>query len=86
MVQRSRQKPARPAWSWREIPVLNETACTGCGLCCVLCPTDCLAMSGTVPWLHRPAACIGCAVCVLVCPAAALEMNVLKAEEECGGE
>ena len=82
MVQRSRRQTAQAAWKSREVPVLDETACTGCGLCCVLCPTDCLAMAGTMPWLPRPLACIGCAVCALVCPAAALEMKRAATYEE----
>jgi MinD superfamily P-loop ATPase len=86
MVQRSRQKPAQPTWKWQEVPVLNETLCTGCGLCCALCPTDCLAMAGTVPWMPRPVACIGCAVCALVCPAAALAMTILGADDVGGGD
>jgi formate hydrogenlyase subunit 6/NADH:ubiquinone oxidoreductase subunit I len=58
----------------RELPVLDETRCIGCGDCVTVCPTDCLAMSGLVPWLPRPHDCIGCAVCVFVCPTAALRM------------
>jgi MinD superfamily P-loop ATPase len=76
MAQRRRPTPAQPTWQWREVPVLNETTCTGCGLCCVLCPTDCLAMNGPIPWMPRPGECIGCGVCALICPATALEMQV----------
>jgi len=60
---------------WQEYPILDETLCTGCGRCATLCPTDCLAMKGPLPWMPRPAACIGCAVCALVCPASALRMG-----------
>jgi 2-oxoglutarate ferredoxin oxidoreductase subunit delta len=62
-------------WLWQEFPDLDETACTGCEICCVLCPTDCLEMRRAVPWMPRPAECIGCAVCALVCPADALRMR-----------
>jgi formate hydrogenlyase subunit 6/NADH:ubiquinone oxidoreductase subunit I len=86
MVQRSHQKPAQPNWKRHEVPVLDETACTGCGRCCALCPTDCLAMAAHVPWMPRSAACIGCAVCALICPAAALQMTLLDAADEDGGE
>ncbi|HYT88189.1 MAG TPA: 4Fe-4S dicluster domain-containing protein [Gemmataceae bacterium] len=58
----------------RELPVLNETLCTGCGDCVPICPTDCLAMNAYLPWMPRPAACVSCTLCVLVCPAGALEM------------
>ena len=57
-----------------ELPVLNETLCTGCGDCVRICPTDCLAMDGLLPWLPRPSACVSCTLCVLVCPVKALDM------------
>ena len=50
-----------------ELPLLDETRCTGCGDCVPVCPTDCLEMSAGLPWLPRPHDCIGCEVCVLVC-------------------
>jgi NAD-dependent dihydropyrimidine dehydrogenase PreA subunit len=58
----------------RELPILDETRCTGCGDCVMVCPTDCLAMSGPIPWLPRPGECVSCSVCVLICPTAALRM------------
>ena len=85
MAQRAQKKTSAFTWKGREVPVLNEAVCTGCGLCCALCPTDCLIMAGPMPWMPRPAACIGCAVCALACPAAALDMKVLAAEEDCDG-
>jgi formate hydrogenlyase subunit 6/NADH:ubiquinone oxidoreductase subunit I len=60
--------------SFWNLPILDETLCVGCGDCAAVCPTDCLEMTGSVPWLPRPAACVSCALCVLVCPAAALEI------------
>lgn len=54
------------------LPTLDETRCTGCGDCVRLCPADCLAMAGRLPWLPRPRDCISCAVCVLICPVSAL--------------
>jgi NAD-dependent dihydropyrimidine dehydrogenase PreA subunit len=57
-----------------ELPVVDETRCTGCGDCVVACPVDCLAMSGPLPWLCRPGQCISCSLCVLVCPDEALHM------------
>jgi NAD-dependent dihydropyrimidine dehydrogenase PreA subunit len=57
-----------------ELPVVDETRCTGCGDCVVACPADCLAMRGPLPWLSRPGLCISCALCVLVCPDEALRL------------
>jgi NAD-dependent dihydropyrimidine dehydrogenase PreA subunit len=67
-----------------DLPVLNETLCTGCGDCVAICPTDCLAMAGTFPWLARPAACVSCTLCVLVCPAHALEMAAPDEGDDAG--
>ena len=57
-----------------ELPLLDETLCTGCGDCVAVCPTACLEMAGPLPWLPRPAACVSCSLCVLVCPAGALAL------------
>lgn len=57
-----------------ELPQLDETRCTGCGDCVACCPTTCLALNGSLPWLPRPGDCIHCTLCVLVCPADALRM------------
>lgn len=59
----------------RELPLLDETHCTGCGDCVAACPASCLATAGPLPWLPRPTDCICCGVCVLVCPAAAVKMD-----------
>jgi NAD-dependent dihydropyrimidine dehydrogenase PreA subunit len=58
-----------------EVPQVDETRCTGCGDCVVVCPVDCLAMKGPLPWLVRPNHCISCALCVLICPDEALRMT-----------
>jgi NAD-dependent dihydropyrimidine dehydrogenase PreA subunit len=55
-----------------ELPLLDETRCTGCGDCVAVCPTDCLALAGALPWLPRPGDCVSCGLCVAVCPAGAL--------------
>lgn len=59
---------------WLELPLLDETRCTGCAECVAVCPTDCLEMSGPNPWLARPRDCISCSLCVLLCPTGALTM------------
>jgi ferredoxin len=57
-----------------DLPMLDETRCTGCGDCVTLCPTDCLELAGHLPWLPRPLDCISCGLCVLVCPVEALSI------------
>lgn len=57
-----------------ELPVLDETRCTGCGDCIEVCPTQCLDLAGRLPRLARPLDCVSCAVCVMVCPVDALKM------------
>ncbi len=57
-----------------ELPLLDETRCTGCGDCVVICPADCLEMNGPLPWLPRPGDCISCSLCAVVCPVQAISM------------
>jgi NAD-dependent dihydropyrimidine dehydrogenase PreA subunit len=62
-----------------ELPLLDETRCTGCADCVAVCPTDCLAMTAALhgpalPTLARPVDCVSCSLCVLICPADALHM------------
>jgi NAD-dependent dihydropyrimidine dehydrogenase PreA subunit len=59
----------------RDLPLLDETRCTGCGDCVAVCPTNCLAMAGAIPWLIRPADCVSCAACIAVCPAEAIRLE-----------
>ena len=58
-----------------ELPRLDETKCTGCGDCAVICPVACLEMAGLLPWLPRPRDCIACNLCVLVCPVSAIQLT-----------
>jgi formate hydrogenlyase subunit 6/NADH:ubiquinone oxidoreductase subunit I len=58
-----------------ELPALDPGKCVACGDCVAVCPADCLAMAGPLPWLPRPLDCVGCAACVLVCPADALRIK-----------
>lgn len=57
-----------------EIPLLDQTRCSGCGDCVAVCPTDCLIMCDGAPFLARPNDCVSCGLCVLVCPTAALSL------------
>jgi NAD-dependent dihydropyrimidine dehydrogenase PreA subunit len=58
------------------LPLIDETLCTGCGDCVVVCPTECLAMAGRLPGLSAPADCVECALCVQVCPVRAIQLVV----------
>jgi formate hydrogenlyase subunit 6/NADH:ubiquinone oxidoreductase subunit I len=58
-----------------ELPVLDDTRCTNCGDCVVICPTDCLEASMPIPWLPRPHDCIACSLCALICPVEAIRME-----------
>ncbi|HEX3315322.1 MAG TPA: 4Fe-4S binding protein [Gemmataceae bacterium] len=69
-----RKTKARPLPLNREWPTLDERRCNGCGWCVRLCPTDCLTMSGPLPFLARSVDCNSCGVCVLVCPTLAIAM------------
>jgi Fe-S-cluster-containing hydrogenase component 2 len=57
-----------------DLPLLDQTRCTGCGDCVKVCPTDCLEMNGPLPWLPRPLDCVSCALCCVVCPVDALRL------------
>ena len=58
-----------------ELPLLDETRCSGCADCVAVCPTDCLIMQRAAPYLVRPTDCVSCGLCVLVCPSAALQLG-----------
>ena len=68
-----------PAW---ELPVLDPWRCNACGLCVIVCPTQCLHGSRLGPWLIRPLDCLACAACVQVCPENALQMVDLPEHDE----
>ena len=57
-----------------ELPVLDETRCSGCGDCVRACPAGCLEMTGRLPWLPRPGDCVRCGLCAEVCPTGAIRL------------
>lgn len=63
-----------------ELPVVDTVRCTGCGDCVAVCPAECLALAGRLPWLPRPLDCLSCTVCELVCPTQAIRMALLAGE------
>jgi len=66
------------AWARLPLPELDERRCTGCGRCVAVCPAECLALAGPLPWLPRPGACIRCTACAVACPTEAIAV-ALKA-------
>ena len=55
---------------------LDETKCTACGVCVLICPTHCFAWSPIVgPWLARPGACTSCGACELLCEPKAIAVH-----------
>lgn len=57
------------------LPMVDERTCIGCAECVEICPTACLEMAGSRPWLPRPRDCTACTACELVCPTDAIEMR-----------
>ncbi|MEE4270654.1 MAG: ATP-binding protein [Thermoanaerobaculales bacterium] len=56
-----------------KIAVIDEDACTECGLCETLCRYDAIRGNGSVPDID-PIACEGCGVCAWFCPERAIDM------------
>jgi MinD superfamily P-loop ATPase len=54
-----------------EVPVVNETKCTRCGLCSDLCQFKAISLLGDIV-LTFPEMCHGCGGCLAVCPEGAL--------------
>jgi MinD superfamily P-loop ATPase len=64
------------------LPFVDARTCTGCGDCVVVCPTNCLALAGSLPWLARPADCLSCELCKLICPTDAIRMVDVDLQNE----
>lgn len=60
------------AWRW----ILRQSDCTGCGICCDVCPHGAIAMPHTAAYpAEVPQACTGCLECVEQCPFDAIEVS-----------
>ncbi|MEM2878769.1 MAG: pyruvate synthase subunit PorD [Candidatus Hadarchaeales archaeon] len=59
--------------SWRSMrPVVDESKCTGCGICWLYCPDA--AISKEKPVRIDYSHCKGCGICANECPAKAIRM------------
>ena len=54
--------------------VVDESTCTGCGICVDACPTQAISMVGDVAKVD-PAKCDGDKACVDACPVQAISMK-----------
>lgn len=57
-----------------QVPVVDESACTGCGACAEICQYSAIAMAGNVP-ITFPDLCHSCTGCALVCPTGAITLH-----------
>ena len=71
---------------WRNgtLPMINSTfhlsmidkdACTGCGTCVDICPTDAITLTNDEYAVRQENACIGCGVCARFCPEKAISLQ-----------
>ena len=56
-----------------QVASIDEDACTLCGACHSLCPTEAITMGATAFRVNAEVCC-GCAACVDVCPSEAIKM------------
>jgi ferredoxin len=76
-----------PVHTTNYLPVVDETACNGCGKCVNVCPVEAMSLvSANQP--HRPGhkkarlneeICLGCGVCVRACPQKGLSLRARAA-------
>ncbi len=54
------------------VPIIDPTACWGCGLCVRTCPTQALALTAGRAIVAVPEACDYAGICERICPAGAV--------------
>lgn len=54
---------------------LDESRCTGCGICLDVCPHGVFAMDQRKVYLANPLGCMECGACQLNCPFQALQVE-----------
>ncbi len=58
--------------------VVDENACTGCGICVDDCPMDAMILNESNLAEVNVEACIGCGVCTHACPTDAIGLKVVR--------
>ena len=72
VMEKKEKKPQKSKKNWRI--VTNGKFCMGCSICVDLCPTNVLAMDGSVVVVQEPGKCTGCQLCDLRCPDFAIQV------------
>ena len=54
---------------------LDDGKCTGCGMCCEVCPHGVFSLVGNIARIDEKDLCMECGACALNCPANAIEVN-----------
>ena len=57
------------------LSVIDEAACSGCGICVGWCPTDAIVLSDEDVARRDESACLGCGVCCRFCPEEAISLQ-----------
>ena len=61
--------------------VVEEMACTGCGMCIADCPMDAIILNTSNIAEVNVNSCIGCGICTHVCPTDAVLLRVVRQED-----
>jgi NAD-dependent dihydropyrimidine dehydrogenase PreA subunit len=85
LMAKTKKRPKKRSAS---IAIVRENDCTGCEVCIVFCPVDCIDLKKPT---DNPAeryvlidkeTCIGCTLCARYCPWESIDMVERKAYEE----
>jgi MinD superfamily P-loop ATPase len=68
------REAAQRASTLRPVASVDEAACTLCGACQAVCPTEAITL-GTTAVKVNAETCCGCGACVEVCAAGAIRLN-----------
>lgn len=70
----SPRKSVRPVGQPAPLASVDETACTLCGACQAVCPTEAITLGDTAVQVNAETCC-GCGACVEVCPTGAIRLD-----------